>query len=98
MMRRRREGVNVEVAFNTTPWEPFPAPKGENRADPIGWCVTDGEEVSHSEGGEWVFAIRRDACAEILQVKPGEGPDFPDFSNILDFPTLKTRLSKLEPN
>ncbi len=71
MLRRRRDGVNVEVAFNTSPWEPFPAPKGENRADPIGWCVTAGEEVSRPEGGEWVFAVRRDGRAEIRQVAPG---------------------------
>ena len=72
MMRRRREGANVEVAFNTTPWEPFPAPKGENRADPIGWCVTAGEEVSRPEGGEWVFAVHRDGRAGISQLQPGE--------------------------
>lgn len=69
MTRRRREGANVEVAFNTTPWEPFPAPKGESRADPLGWCVADGEEVSRLDGDEWVLAIHRDGRAEIAPAK-----------------------------
>ena len=54
MLRRRRSGANVEIAVNSTPWEPFPAPKGEARADPLGWCVADGVEVSPPDVGEWV--------------------------------------------
>ena len=72
MLRHRAEGRNVEVAFNTTPWEPFPAPKGNDFADPLGLCMANGVEVSRSEARP-VFIVRRDGTAEILSAPPSDG-------------------------
>ncbi len=71
MMRRRREGLNVEVAVNTTPWHPFPAPRGETRADLQGISVADGVEVSPEMDGRGVFFVKKDGSASIeLSVPP----------------------------
>ena len=65
MARRRREGLNVEVAVNATPWKPFPAPEGCKVCDPLGWCVEDGEEVSCPKSHEALFVVRKDGSCEI---------------------------------
>ncbi len=70
MERMRAAGRNVEVAFNTTPWRPFPAPAGFEACDPIGLCIADGAEVSAREGGEGLFIVRTDGSCEI---KPAAG-------------------------
>ena len=71
MLRRRADGRNVDIAFNTTPWEPFPAPKGNDFADPLGLCVTDGETVSLTDTHP-VFVVRKDGTAEILSKPPAD--------------------------
>ena len=65
VQRRRAEGLNVCVAFNTTPWEPFPAPKGNDFADPLGLCVAEGEMVSLADAHP-AFVVRMDGTAEIV--------------------------------
>ena len=65
MQRRRTMGECVEVAVNTAPWSPFPAPPGNDFADPRGWCVANGTEVSRPDGGEGVFIVRKNGSAEI---------------------------------
>ena len=75
MERRRAEGRNVEVAFNTTPWKPWPMPKGCEYCDPVGWCVADGVEVSlHAEErSEALFLVYRDGhCAITSVVSPDD--------------------------
>ena len=66
MRRRRTIGERVEVAVNTAPWSPFPAPPGNDFADPRGWCIANGTEVSQPAGGEGVFIVRKNGSAEII--------------------------------
>ena len=67
MVRRRQEGKNVEVAVNSAPWRPFPAPKGCDYAQPYGWNVSDGIEISHSSSPTGsLFLVRRNGRAEIV--------------------------------
>ena len=73
MVRRRREGRNVEVAVNTTPWCPWPMPKGCEHCDPVGWCVADGVEVSRPKRREALFIVRKDGTAEITPDVPSGG-------------------------
>ena len=73
MSRRRREGLNVEVAVNTTPWRPFPAPEGCEACDPFGWCVADGVEVSFPKKREALFVVRKDGTAGITSEVPRGG-------------------------
>lgn len=73
MSRRRREGVNVEVAVNTTSWSPFPAPEGCEVCDPSGWCVADGVEVSSPKKREALFVVRKDGTAGITSKVPRGG-------------------------
>lgn len=72
MARRRAEGMNVELAFNTSPWTPFPVPKGIEHFNMWGWCVSDGIEVSPPKSHERLFILRDDGSADILG-----GPDIP---------------------
>lgn len=70
MARRRADGFDVEVAVNTTYWLPFPVPDGNFTADPVGWCVADGVEVSRPRECETAFIVRRDGSAEIVSSVP----------------------------
>ena len=74
MVRKRAEGRNIELAFNTTPWEPFPAPPGCKEGDPLGWCVSDGVEVSRPDSHP-LFIVRKDGTADILAAPPAGGLD-----------------------
>lgn len=75
MERRRCAGMNVEVAVNATPWLPFPAPKGVEFCDPVGWCVADGVEVSRPKRHEALFIVRKSGNAEIIAGIPKGGMD-----------------------
>ena len=74
MLRRRAEGRNVEIAFNTTPWRPWPMPKGCESCDLLGWCVADGVELSShtnpTERKEALFVIGRDGRCAITSAIP----------------------------
>lgn len=65
MTSRRNAGLNVELAFNTTPWRPFPAPQGCEFCDPRGLVVADGVEVSKANGKDAVFLVRKDGSCQI---------------------------------
>ena len=71
MLRRRAEGRNVEIAFNTTPWRPWPMPKGCESCDLLGWCVADGVELSShtnpTERKEALFVIGKDGRCAITE-------------------------------
>ena len=89
MERRRAEGKNVEVAFNTTPWKPWPMPKGCEYCDPVGWCVADGVEVSlHAEErSEALFLVYRDGhCAITSVVSPDDAEKVAFAANGFDNP------------
>ena len=68
MMRRRASGTNVVLAVNAAFWRPWPQPKGENRADPIGLCIADGEEVSGvaMDKPTGLFVVYRNGKVEIV--------------------------------
>ena len=80
MARRRAEGVSLEVAVNSTPWLPFPAPPNENRADPLGLCVENGEVVSNAEGHGATFVVWRDGGADIVSAVPDSRRDAVAFA------------------
>ena len=65
MERLCGEGRNAVVAVNTAAWSPYPPPKGCSYADPSGWCVSGGVEVSRPDRPRGVFAIRKDGTAAI---------------------------------
>lgn len=66
LSRRRAEERNVWLAVNTTPWTPFPVPKGIEYFNAWGWCVEDGVEVSPPKSCERLFVARRDGSVAIL--------------------------------
>ncbi len=72
MRRSRKAGRNMVLAVNTTPWTPWPAPKGNVHADLVGWNVTDGREIApedpRREGA--VLVVWRDGRAEIARSVP----------------------------
>ena len=68
MMRRRASGTNVVLAANAAFWKPWPKPANENRADPIGLCIEDGEEVSAvtTDYATGTFVVYRDGKVDIV--------------------------------
>jgi len=85
LRRRRGRGENVAVAFNTTPWKPFPAPRGVDACDPQGWCVAEGVEVSAHGADEALFVVRKDGTCEITpSVSPDEEKDVAFAANAFD--------------
>ena len=69
MMRRRKEGRNVEVAVNTSGWRPWGgrAACASTYASFYRWDLVDGVEVScrKKPGNGTYFIVRRDGKAEI---------------------------------
>ena len=67
--RRRASGLDVAFAVNASFWGPWPTPKDEMRADPIGICIADGEEVSAAVSNRTAanFVVHRDGKAGIVQ-------------------------------
>lgn len=68
LMRKRASGRNVELAVNTSPWRPWCSPWNHKWADPNGWIVSDGEEVSPFKapsGEEALFVIYKDGRVDI---------------------------------
>ena len=85
MRRRRDAGENIAVAFNTTPWKPFPPPPGVDDCDPQGWCVADGVEVSAHGADEALFVVRKDGTCRITSsVSPEEEKDVAFAANAFD--------------
>ena len=74
MMRRRASGTNVVLAVNAAFWRPWPQPKNENRADPIGLCIEDGEEVSAEATDEatGTFVVYRNGEVDIVAALDAE--------------------------
>ena len=72
MMRRRREGKNVEVAVNTSPWGPWVSPYTHAYGSFPNWNVSDGVKVSHVKEPRKgaFFLVRKDGGVEIT-------PDIP---------------------
>ena len=71
MMRRRGEGKNVEIAFNTSGWGPWGgAGCNSTYAALHRWELSDGMEVSHGKkpGMGAYFIVRKDGSAEIRSV------------------------------
>jgi hypothetical protein len=46
MMRKRKEGFNVDIAVNTAPWSPWTSPYTNRWAHLNGWTVGNGKELS----------------------------------------------------
>ena len=68
MMRRRSLGMNVVLAANAAFWKPWPQPDNENRADPIGLCISDGIEVSAdtTDYDTGTFVVYRNGKVDIV--------------------------------
>ena len=72
MARRRAQGLNVELAVNTTPWGPWTHPYTFAYGSFRSWNVSDGVELSHRknpEKGAFVV-VRRDGRVDVTPRVP----------------------------
>lgn len=72
MMRRRREGRNVEVAVNTAPWGPWVHPYSHIYGAFSNWNVSDGVKISHINAPKKgaFFVVRKDGGVDITPEIP----------------------------
>ena len=65
-------GLDVAVAFNSSPWEPWEKPFTHTYADPYGIQISDGIVVNTGGGYGGTFAIGKDGKAFIARQIPKE--------------------------
>lgn len=71
MVRRRREGKNVEIAMNASGWRPWGGTDCRSECAALyRWTLADGVELSHGlkPGMGTYFIVRKDGSAEIRSV------------------------------
>ena len=90
-----KDGLNVVVAVNASPWRPWTSPYTHKYADPPGVNISDGVLVGN-RGGNPAFVVYKDGGVDIVdKVSP---KDFPKIKNSLAGFYMLARDGKVLPD
>ena len=91
-----KDGLNVVVAVNASPWRPWTNPYTHKYADPPGVNISDGVLVGNRGGSNPAFVVYKDGKVDIVDKVPKK--DFPKIKDSVAGFYMVARDGKVLPD